>query len=599
MAEILKVNDLPVSFEVSINGNVLSGAIEIISLSVSLEVNRIASANLKISDGGAFGLENEPFSNSASSDFIPGNEITISLGYGDDRKTVFKGVIIAQRMIVRRNTSFLQVSCKDKSFKLTKSRSNTVMSDAKDDDLFSKLVSDAGLSAEIESTKKFNYPLFQYNTSDWDYIVIRAEANNLFVTTDENKVKIKAFNLSENPKFTIQADVSALEVDLEINGENTYSEFNFTSWNPKNQVTTKVSANMVDPATFGNLTAQKIAGNLAVPSLNKFTSAPLSADELNAFSKSWISKSSLTKIQGKIIIAGTSQLKPGELVGLKSFGERYEGNAFISKIEQEFSEGDWKTTVFVGLNPRWHSTLNDVEEVGALGLLPATKGSQIAKVKKIHKDPDGEYRVLIELGAFQNTSNSNELWARIAFNYASDQAGFFFFPEIGDEVLVTFINGDPRFPVITGSIYSSKQKPKFETDAENTKKAIHTKSGLAIIFNDKDKIFTIKTPGGNTVILDDKEKQVSVKDMNSNEAILNKDGIKLSSPKNIVLDAKGKISLKAVSGIEMAASGGDLEGKGLNVSLEAQVAMKAAGNASAEFSAAGQTTLKGAMVMIN
>ena len=62
---------------------------------------------------------------------------------------------------------------------------------------------------------------------------------------------------------------------------------------------------------------------------------------------------------------------------------------------------------------------------------------------------------------------------------------------------------------------------------------------------------------------------------------------------------KGNINLKAVSGISMEASGGDLKGKGLNVSLEAQVSMKAAGNASAEFSASGQTTLKGAMVMIN
>ncbi|TVP46482.1 MAG: type VI secretion system tip protein VgrG [Mongoliibacter sp.] len=599
MSENLKINDLPVSFEVSINGKVLSGAIEIISLSVSLEVNRIASANLKVSDGGAFGLENEPFSNSASSDFIPGNEIVISLGYGDDRKTVFKGVILAQRMIVRNNTSFLQVSCKDKSFKLTKSRSNTVMADSKDDDLIKKLVSNAGLTAEVESATKFAYPLFQYNTSDWDYIVIRAEANNFFVITDENKVKIKAFDLTASPKFSIQADVSALEVDLEINGENTYSEFNFTSWDPKSQKTTVVKASMADPSKFGNLTAQKIAKDLAVPSLNKFTSAPLSSSELTAFSKSWISKSALTKIQGKILIPGTAQLKPGDLVGLKSFGERFEGNAFISKIEHEYAEGDWKTSVFVGLHSRWHSSLSDVEEVGALGLLPGIKGCQIAKVKKINEDPDGDYRVLIQLEAFQNKSNSNELWARIAFNYASHQAGFFFFPEIGDEVLVSFINGDPRFPVITGSVYSSKQNPKFKTDAENTTKAIHTKSGLAIIFNDKDKIFTIKTPGGNTVILDDKKKQLSMQDMNSNEAILSKDGIKFSSPKDITLDAKGKISLKAVSGIELTASGGDLKGKGLNVALEAQVAMKAAGNASAEFSAAGQTVVKGAMVMIN
>lgn len=599
MPEIIKENDLPISFDIKLNGTALSSEVEVISIGVSLEVNRIGSATLKISDGGVFGLENEPFANSSSEDFIPGNEIEINLGFGDEREMVFSGVITGQRMVVRRSTSFLLVTCKDKSFKLTKSRSNTILADSKDDDLFSKLISDAGLSADVTSASQFAYPLVQYNASDWDYLVIRAEANNFFVVTDQNKVSIKSFELSGSPSYSIQADLSALEVDLDLNGENTYPEFNFTSWDPKTQQKTVVNATMSDPTGISNLTAQKIAGDLSVPPMNKFTSAPLSSEELTAYSKSWISKSALTKVQGKITIPGTAKLKPGDLVGLKNFGPRFEGNAFISKIEQECSEGDWKTTVYVGLHSRWHSSLPDVQEEDGMGLIPGIKGTHLATVKKINEDPDGEYRVLIELGSFQNSSNSNEIWARIAFNYASDQAGFFFFPEVGDEVLVTFLNGDPRFPIITGSLYSSKLKPKFEPDAENSTKAIHSKSGIAITFNDKDKILTIETPGGNTLILDDKEKQISMKDGNSNEVILNQDGIKLSSPKDIILDAKGNINLKAVSGISLEASAGDLTGKGLNVSLEAQVSMKAAGNASAEFSASGQTTLKGAMVMIN
>lgn len=599
MPEILKENDLPISFEVKINGTAISGEIEVISIGATLEVNRIASATLKISDGGAFGLENEPFANSSSDDFIPGKDIEISLGYGDERSIVFLGVITGQRMVVRRSTSFLLVTCKDKSFKLTKSRANNILAGSKDDDLFNQLVSDAGLTADSASATQFTYPLVQYNSSDWDYLVIRSEANNFFVVTDQNKVSIKSFDFSGSPSYAIQADLTALEVDLELSGENTYAEFNFTSWDPTTQAKTVVNASMADPSGVSNLTAQKIAGDLSLPSLNKFTSAPLSTDELTAYSKSWISKSALTKVQGKITIPGTANLKPGDLVELKNFGPRFDGNAFISKIEQDCSEGDWKTTVFVGLSSRWHSSLPDVQEEDGMGLIPGIKGAHLAKVKKIDEDPDGEYRVLIELGSFQNSSNSNEIWARIAFNYASDQAGFFFFPEVGDEVLVTFLNGDPRFPIITGSLYSSKLKPKFEPDAENSTKAIHSKSGIAFIFNEKDKILTLETPGGNTLILDDKEKQITMKDSNSNEAILNQDGIKLSSPKDIVLDAKGNINLKAVSGISMEASGGDLKGKGLNVSLEAQVSMKAAGNASAEFSASGQTTLKGAMVMIN
>ena len=599
MPELLTENDLPISYEITINGTVLSGEVEVISIGMALEVNRIASATLKISDGGVFGLENDPFSNSASGDFIPGNDIEISLGYGGENALAFVGVVTGQRMVVRSKTSYLLVTCKDKAFKLTKSRSNTVLADSKDDDLFSTLVSGAGLTASVESASQFTYPLFQFNSSDWDYLVIRAEANNFFVTTLQNKVTVKSFDFSASPSCAIDAAQSAIEVDLELNGENTFSEFNFTSWDPKNQAITSVSGSMADPASFGNLTSQTIAEGLSVPKLNKFTSASVSTEELTAYSKSWISKSALSKIQGKITIPGTTRLLPGDLVELKNFGDRFDGDAFVSKIEQSCLEGSWTTVVFVGMQSRWHSSLPDVQEEDGLGLLPGIRGTQLAVVKQIDQDPDGEYRVLIELVTFQGSSGMSEIWARMSFNYASNQAGFFFFPEIGDEVLVNFMNGDPRFPVITGSLYSSKLKPKLEPDAENSTKAIHSKSGIAIIFNEKDKILTVETPGGNTLILDDKEGQITMTDSNSNKAVLSKDGISLSSPKDIVLDAKGSINLKAVSGVSLEASGGDLTGKGLNVSLEAQVSMKAAGNASAEFSASGQTALKGALVMIN
>jgi phage protein D/phage baseplate assembly protein gpV len=599
MAELIKENDLPVSFEITVDGTVLSAEIEVISIGVVLEVNRIASATLKVSDGGAFGLENEPFSNSSSSNFVPGNEIEISLGYGDDRALAFKGVIVGQRMIVRDTTSCLLVTCRDKSFKLTKSRANTILQESKDDDLFSTLISGAGLTATVDSATQFSYPLFQFNSSDWDYLMIRAEANNFYVLTDQNEVSVKEYDFSASPSFAVDAALTAIEVDLELNGENAYPEFSFTSWDFKGQASAVVSASMADPISQGNLTAQNIASKLSIPTLNKFSSAPLSSEELTSFSKSWISKSALSKIRGVITIPGSVSLRPGNLVELRNFGDRFDGNAFVSKVVQDCRDGSWTTQVFVGMQSRWHSSLPDVQEQDGLGLLPGIRGTHLGKVKQINEDPDAEYRVLIELGAFQNSSNSNTIWARLAANYASNQAGFFFFPEVGDEVLVTFINGDPRFPVIIGSLYSSTVKPMFEPDAENSTKAIHSKTGIALVFNEKDKILTIQTPGGNTVVLDDKEGQITLNDSNSNSAVLNKDGISLSSPKDIVLDAKGNINLKAVSGITMEASGGDLTGKGLNISLEAQVSMKAAGNASAEFSASGQTALKGAIVMIN
>ncbi len=600
MPELLKENDLPISYEIRVNGSVLSGEVEIISIAVNWEINRIANASIKISDGGVFGLENESFSNSASANFIPGVVIEIEMGFGDVRTLSFKGIIVSQRLVVRKDTSYLLVSCKNKAFKMTKSRSTLVKQNTADSDLLTQLISATGLTPVINSISPYPYPLFQYNSSDWDYLVIRSEANNSFVVTDNNdQVIVTSYESIDSPKYTIQADLTALDVDLELNGENTFSEANFTSWDPKTQAKISVSTTASDTTDFGNLKAEDLASSLDIPTLKKITSAPVSSEELTKYSKTWVNKAILSKIQGKITITGTNQIKPGDLVELKNFSARFDGAAFVSKIEQECYDGDWITKLTIGLPPRWHSSYPDVQEEAGLGLLPGIKGSQLAKVKKIDADPDSEYRVLVELGAFQNDSNSNELWARLAFNYASSQAGFFFFPEIGDEVLLSFINGDPRFPVIVGSLYSSSLAPQLVPDDKNSQKAIHTKSNIALLFNDKDKILTIKTPGGNSIELSDKEKVISLKDCNSNEIIMSENGVKLSSPKDIVLEAQGNLKLKGIQGVSMEASGGDLTGKGMNVSLEAQVSLKAVGTASAEFSASGQTTVKGAMVMIN
>ena len=76
------------------------------------------------------------------------------------------------------------------------------------------------------------------------------------------------------------------------------------------------------------------------------------------------------------------------------------------------------------------------------------------------------------------------------------------------------------------------------------------------------------------------------------------DGIALDSPKDIKINAKGKISIAAMGSIETR-SKADVTVEGLKIDNNAKTSFCAKGSASAELSASGQTTVKGAMVMIN
>jgi uncharacterized protein involved in type VI secretion and phage assembly len=217
-------------------------------------------------------------------------------------------------------------------------------------------------------------------------------------------------------------------------------------------------------------------------------------------------------------------------------------------------------------------------------------------VKKLDADPAGQHRVQVSIPV--TGASTDGVWARLLQFHASNAFGAFFVPEIGDEVLLGYLNDDPSQPVILGSLYGAKHPPPYTLAAENNTKAVVTRSKVKIEIDDKDKVLTITTPGNNKIVLSDKDKSILLQDQNSNKVELGTGGITLDSPKDIKITAKGGITLDAVNAVSIT-SKADVKGSGLNVSFEAQVGFTGKGSATAELSASGQTTVKGAMVMIN
>jgi type VI secretion system secreted protein VgrG len=218
-------------------------------------------------------------------------------------------------------------------------------------------------------------------------------------------------------------------------------------------------------------------------------------------------------------------------------------------------------------------------------------------VVKDNKDPEKLGRVRVNF--IWQESNQMSPWIRSVNPYSANERGFYFVPEIEDEVMVGFESGDIEKPYIIGSLYHGRSKPHGRwPNQDNSFKGIVTKSNLRIEFDDGKKITTIDTPGGNKVVISDDQKSILLSDQNQNTVELNSNGISMNSPKDIKLVSKSKITIEALSGVEVT-SKADVKVKGLNINQEADVGFVAKGNASAELSASGQTTVKGAMVMIN
>jgi uncharacterized protein involved in type VI secretion and phage assembly len=194
--------------------------------------------------------------------------------------------------------------------------------------------------------------------------------------------------------------------------------------------------------------------------------------------------------------------------------------------------------------------------------------------------------------------NATGLWARLCAPYATKEAGVFFVPEIGDEVVLGYFDQNPSYPVIIGSLHSSARPTPYANADDNHIKAIVTRSGAKIEFNDADKVITVTTPDKNKIVLSDKDRGIQLLDQNDNKVTLTPSGISLSSAKDIQITANGNVTVAAVGNIDIAAKL-DLKTSGLSIHNQAEIAFAAKGGASAELSAAGQTVVKGAMVMIN
>lgn len=85
---------------------------------------------------------------------------------------------------------------------------------------------------------------------------------------------------------------------------------------------------------------------------------------------------------------------------------------------------------------------------------PVASHSHLAEVVSI-KDPDNLSRIQIRLLSYDDAENQDApIWARVAVAFAGNQRGAFFIPDVGDEVFVSFVNGDPRFPIVVGALWN-------------------------------------------------------------------------------------------------------------------------------------------------
>jgi Rhs element Vgr protein len=586
------------TFAVKVNGSAIADELSVLSIHIEKKVNRIASAKIIILDG-------EPnmgkFDASSSSTFVPGATISIEAGYDNNNAVIFSGLIMSQTIRIDNLVgSALEIECRDNAIKMIVGRKSLTFSKQKDSDIISSIIGNySGLSSDVTATTTVWPEQVQFYATDWDYILALAEANGLIVTTLNGKVSVFPPDKSTTSVLMVTYGDNLLEFNAKLNAVTQLGNVAANSWNFKTQAVVNGNA-APNVSGAGNLTTKKLSETIGLSTYQLQTSAPLESADLTNWSKAQIIKSEYAKIMGEAKFQGTNLIDPGKYMTFAGIGDRFNGDYLIGGVVHDLSQGNWVSEVTLGLSPFWFTEEPDVMAPPASGLVPGAKGLFNATVKKMDEDPDSQYRVLVDVPLLDPKGEG--IWARLTNFYSTSGAGAFFMPEVGDEVILGFINEDPRYPVILGSVYSSTSIKPFtglDPNQKNSVKAIVSKSGISVQFDDENKVWTVATPNKNTIIISDKDKKITIQDENNNSIVMSSSGIDLSSQKNINISANQNVTIKGNQGVNIQSSGGDVSIKGLNIKENADMQYSAQGGQMAQVSGGMQLTLKGAMVMIN
>lgn len=207
-----------------------------------------------------------------------------------------------------------------------------------------------------------------------------------------------------------------------------------------------------------------------------------------------------------------------------------------------------------------------LDEIEERELSKKTYGVVTAVVSNA-KDPDemGRVKVIYPwLG-----KDAEGYWARVSVPMAGKEMGIYFLPEVGDQVLVAFEQGDERFPYVLGSLWHSKDKPPVKNkDGKNDVCVIRSRSGHTIRLTDddgKEKIEIVDKTGKNSISIDTAKNTIAITSEQDLTISAPKGAIKLDAQK-IEIKSSADTKIESGAGMDVKASG-VMNVKGATVNL--------------------------------
>jgi uncharacterized protein involved in type VI secretion and phage assembly len=527
--------------------------------------------------------------------------------------TVFKGEITAHEPEFDQAAPSFQVRCYDRAHRLHRGRRRRSFLDQTDGDIAGTLAGEAGLTPQVGSTSVTYDYLFQNNLTNWEFLQERARRIGFDCFVDDQTLHFEEAGRSQG------------QVDLEW-GTNSLRTFRprlstcgqvkevvVRGWDAKNKQEIIATATQgqgqpqIGESESGGQTSE---GAFQPDAQMTIVDRPVnSVDEATAFAQAVADDLSGDYIRAEGEGDGDPRLQAGTTANITAVGDRFSGEYLVTRAVHSYAAEERYTTRFSVTGRRALSvgTLLTSEADVRDSRLP---GVVVGLVTDLG-DPDEIGRVKVKFPWLEDHAEST--WARIAAPMAGPERGFYWLPEVNDEVLVAFEHNDINFPYVIGALWNGQDKPPLPSsevigaDGHVNQRVIRSRSGHLVVLDDTDgdeKIIIRDKTESNEIVIDSASNSMSIK-VEGDFTVEATGKITLKSTQDLTLESSANSKVKTRGNLEVEATGNStLKGTQLTLEGTSKGTLKAPmvsveGSAQTEIKGGAMTEIKGAVVKIN
>jgi phage protein D len=487
------------------------------------------------------------------------------------------------------------------------------------DDVVKKVALRNGLPlGPVHSTSTVHPLLCQANQTDWDFLKSLADAVGYHLGVEEGKLGFtrptEASGVPDNPDASqpqaLELGADLLRLRSAVTAAGQVPSVEVRGWDDGSQRAVVATVAAATTSAQIGVRPGELADRFAAPAWVVTHVPHRTQATAEAAAKALAERVAGTFAELEGVCHGNPKLRAGVPVAIRNLGAPFDGKYTLSRVRHVFDSDSGYTTLISVTGQQDRSMLGLAGPQGT----GARQGVATGVVTDV-SDPDKLGRVKVRLPWLRDDFGT--FWARVLQAGAGAERGSMLLPEVNDEVLVAFEQGDIGAPFVLGGLYSARNKPYAgqgaSVDASSgavNRRAFVGRTGhsLELLESQQQNGIWLHTGDGKMKLaMDGTNAPVITVHSDGKVVVEAKDGVDIDAGSGGVKITGGqRIELSAKTGISLDAGSGDVQVKGVNVDLKgtAQATLSAAkvgvtGQASTEINGGASLSIQAAIVKIN